>query len=374
MICKMSDFAPGLIAWLTVRHHDASVGKHWRAGVFLRHPTLKYASEALFELRNDRELLVEVRAPSPDMFFNVLRDSLELLILHRWPGLKYQLFIPCPGTHPNGMPCDSLFPIDGLMRRRETGASGQNCLHCDGEYDVAELLTGFSAPKLKLRRQLEELRSEISAVATDVRHTEELITQGADSMRRVMKAVGVEVTDCPRLITIKFDKRKWRPSSAIERRYVLTLWCEHPGEQHPWPPAIYHINEPAKWLADVAPYLKFLVKALRLAVPIAGAIADVSVPKEQFDVASQEIELMNSLVEALPEAPDSKKWEMDSAGSLTPMEGGALRGIRTLLFRQDPIREFGDLRRVQNASGDFLWICPEHYSKYDPGLPRIPSG
>ena len=71
---------------------------HWRRGVFLRHPIAAYASEALLELRGSSELAVEVRAPSPDLYFNVLRDSIEDLITRRWPGLDYHLFIPCPGN------------------------------------------------------------------------------------------------------------------------------------------------------------------------------------------------------------------------------------------------------------------------------------
>ena len=80
--------APGLIAWLTVRHHGASTGKHWRNGVFLRHPNAMYASEALLELTNPRELAIEVRAPSPDLFLHVLQDTVEDLIRKRWPGLN----------------------------------------------------------------------------------------------------------------------------------------------------------------------------------------------------------------------------------------------------------------------------------------------
>ena len=64
MVCRMSEPAPGLIPWLTVRHHRASMGLHWRRGVFLRHPIDSYASEALLELNYSNELAVEVR-PRP---------------------------------------------------------------------------------------------------------------------------------------------------------------------------------------------------------------------------------------------------------------------------------------------------------------------
>ena len=97
LVCRMSEPAPGLISWLTVRHHLDSTGSYWRRGVFLRHRIAAYGSEALIELRDSAELVVQIRAPSPDMYFNELRGSIEYLIALRWPGLAYRLYIPCPG-------------------------------------------------------------------------------------------------------------------------------------------------------------------------------------------------------------------------------------------------------------------------------------
>jgi internalin A len=77
---QMSDVAPGLVAWATVRNHRFSAGLNWRSGVFLRHG--QYASEALIELdrANPRRLRIEVRAASPDYFFSIVRDSVEDLL------------------------------------------------------------------------------------------------------------------------------------------------------------------------------------------------------------------------------------------------------------------------------------------------------
>ena len=98
LVCRLSEPVQGLIPWLTVRHHRASTGLHWRRGVFLRHPINAYASEALLELRHPRELAVEVRAPSPDLYFNVLRDSIEDLINRRWPGISDAYSLPWEGA------------------------------------------------------------------------------------------------------------------------------------------------------------------------------------------------------------------------------------------------------------------------------------
>jgi hypothetical protein len=47
------------------------------------------------------------------------------------------------------------------------------------------------------------------------------------------------------------------------------------------------------------------------------------------------------------------------------------RAVRELLVALDPAREFAGLRRVVAESGDYLWVCPEHYLHYDPGLPEL---
>jgi internalin A len=121
MECRLSEAAPGLIPWLTVRHHQASTGLYWRRGVFLRHPIAAYQSEALLELRGDGQLALEVRAPSPDLFFHELRGSIEELITRRWPGLRYELLIPCPVITAEGSGCAGRFGLADLLALREGG-------------------------------------------------------------------------------------------------------------------------------------------------------------------------------------------------------------------------------------------------------------
>jgi hypothetical protein len=119
-----------------------------------------------------------------------------------------------------------------------------------------------------------------------------------------------------------------------------------------------------------------VVRALQLVVPIATSVAGVVLPEEQFKHAQHELELMKTLVAALPDQKIEDKGEfiaIGSASQLTPAEGQAARGIRVLLFEHDPMRAFGDLRRVQAPSGEFVWVCTNHYGDYDPGLPNIPG-
>jgi internalin A len=198
----------------------------------------------------------------------------------------------------------------------------------------------------------------------------------ADSMRRVLKAVGTEVTDCPRLFTLTRQQATGVGRMKIyEDRYRLLLWCEHPGQWHPWPAATYHIRRPKDWLADISPYAILVFKILKVVVPIAGAVAGLALTEEQLKRSEHELELMKAVVDQMPE----RKYEQQELdlpelrSQLTASQGEALRGIRVVLLEQDRLRSFGGLRRIHAPSGDFLWVCTDHYAEYDPGLPSVPG-
>jgi internalin A len=383
LVCKLSEPVPGLIAWLTVRHHRASIGKHWRNGVFLRHPITGYASEALVELRTPDQLAIEVRAPSPDLYFNVLRDSVEDLMTRRWPGLGYSLLIPCPTCRVDGLRCPGQFPLDGLLGYREHGGTRAPCWECHIEHDLSKLLTGFAQPELGLQPQLEQLQDQLADVADGVQRLESYAADTADSMRRVLRVVGSEITDCPRLFTlIPDDPGGTRRLKFYQRNYRLTLWCEHSGAWHPWPAASYPLDQSRDWLVRIGPYATLVFKALQLVVPIAASVAGVVLTDEQLKYAKHELELMKTLVAVLPDRTAEDMHDFiaregaeaaEAAVQLTPAQGQALCAIRILLFEKDNLRSFGDLRRVQSVSGEFLWVCVNHYAEYDPGLPNIPE-
>jgi internalin A len=383
LVCQLSEPAPGLVAWLTVRHHRASTEQYWRSGVFLRHPIAAYASEALIELRAPDQLVVDVRAPSPDFFFNVLRDSIEDLITRRWPGLTYQLLIPCPTINADGSACSSLISMTGLLGYREEGETNYRCMNCMTRHDLSVLLTGFAHPDLPLQLELEQLHDEIVEVGGGVKHLEGAVdrlegyaAETADSMRRVLRAVSNEITDCPLLFSIT----EQTPAGAQrlrfdQRHYQLILWCEHPGHWHPWPAASYSLGQPRRWLVRIGPYATLILKALKLAMPLAGPVADMMLTDQQLTRAQHQLDLMTAVVAELsvPAVQDRDQLvTRESASQLTPAEGQSARALRTLLFEYDPTRAFGDLRRVQAPSGDFLWVCTDHYPEYDPGLPAIP--
>jgi len=62
---------------------------------------------------------------------------------------------------------------------------------------------------------------------------------------------------------------------------------------------------------------------------------------------------------------------IDPADRVTLNESVSMT-VREIVFEKDPLRAFGDMRRVQSPPGDLLWVCPVHYPEYDPGLPALP--
>jgi internalin A len=369
VVCQLGEPVPALMAWLTIRNHRASTGTHWRGGVFLRHPIAAYASEALMELRTPAQLAADVRAPAPDYFFAVLRDTIEDLIARRWPGLSYTWHISCPARTADGSPCDAPIPVDGLLTSRNDGDTHYRCPRCRTEHDLSALLTGFSYPALSLQPELDRLHAEVAegdlrAGAADT----------ADTIRRLLRAVTTEMTDCPRLFTLTpADPSQFRRLGLDQRRYRLVLWCEHPGHWHPAPAASYGIDRPREWILGIAPYATLVYKALRLVAPIASAVAGVVLTPDELRHVQAEMQLTTTLIAALPGRTDDQA-DLATPGSghqITLAQAQAWRAARRLVLEHDPGRAFGDLRRVQAPSGEFVWVCRNHNRQYDPGLVHV---
>jgi internalin A len=371
LVCSMNDEAPGLIAWLTVRNHRFSTGLHWRRGVFLRHAG--YASEALFELLEDkRQLALTVRAPSPDYFFTILRDSVEDLIKRRWKGLKYDLLVPCLTQTSDDERCPGKLRFATLQKFRERGRSDIICHDCAEPQDIARLLTGFEAFDAPLQHVLDEVREQQKAVVDNLQRIEAYAADAALQVRAVLRASSAEITDCPRLFTlIPASPRGLERTQIWQGQYRLTLWCEHAGHEHAWPSATYRISFNKEWFQRIAPYAILINKALKVIVPIGAAVTGIAIDENRLKQVQAEIDLMKVLVEKLPQGGDATSSR--TTGQLTSAEGSGLRALRALLFAEDAPRFFGDLRRVLTTAGDFLWVCPLHYLEYDPGLPSLPK-
>ena len=309
--------------------------------------------------------------------------------------------MPCSGATADGRQCKGRFPLDALARFRENGQQSTGCYECGELRDIGGLLTGFTPPSESLTVQLNDVQYQLTGFAAQVGGQLAEIASGigglnsqatelarqtaqtADLVRRVLGFIAVEVTDCPRLFTL--GRRNYRFVDRMrlhQEHYELTLWCEHPGAEHPCVEATYSIDQDKKWFAEIAPYARLVVKTLQLAVPVAAALDLVALPTARRDDARARLDVMKSIIEDIPDiAPDLVDRELalsefadpqQVASQLPRAEGQALRFVRRIIFEKDPDHAFGDLRRVQSSAGDLLWVCADHYREYDPGLPVLP--
>jgi hypothetical protein len=272
--------------------------------------------------------------------------------------------------------CRGQFLLEGLLKLREGGLASVPCMECAQVHEISLLLTGFTAPKQTLSAELEQMHDQIVRIESGIVRMEGRAAEIAESVRHVLRVVSIEVTDCPSLFTLiptrTTGKRLLR---FYQLHYLLTLWCEHPGYWHPWSQASYELDPPKEWFTQISPYAKLILKTLQLVIPVAGTIADITLASNGLTRAQDYLKLMSTLVEEIPDKTNYELSGLGHSGStdrLTAAEGQALRAVRVMIFEHDKLRTFGGLRRVQAPSGDFLWVCPEHYREYDPGLPTIP--
>jgi hypothetical protein len=357
---------------MTVRQHRSSTGRHWRKGVFLHYPIEIYNSWALLELADDLHLWLDVRAPSPDLQFTVLRDSLEDLINSRWPGLKYEFLVPCTRLHgePLGR-CGGMYKLGNLMRFRERGISEIDCIECGRKNDISEMLTGFGLAMPATEIAIRVMSSQLEEVHRDLQR---LHADSALSLRRVLRAIARDVSDCPRLFTVrKVEPRGRERLKPHEIIFEFTLWCEYPDQWHP-SSAIYRIPKARGWFAKIAPYASLVFKTLKGLAPIGSAILGVTDPNTAKD-AEARLKLMDEILKTTP-----TQYSVGAHGghsfspqdSLMPSEGESLRIFRHLMLMVDPARAFGDLRLVPSVEdGQMLWVCTRHYKLLDPGLPTL---
>jgi len=263
--------------------------------------------------------------------------------------------------------------MEDLLAHREEGEPRYLCARCRIRHDVSVLLTGFPAPVQSMSHEME---NQLERIENRLIRIEDQAADTSAVIRRVMRILGAEVTDCPNLFTLTYDQQSTRTLQQLYRHhYRLTLWCSHPGYWHPWDDASYKIDPPKEWFSKISPYAALIVKILQLAIPLTGSIAVASLPTEQIEQASAKLEMMKTLIDDLPREPLKELRDVElgrATGQMTAAQGEALRALRVVIFEHDPFRRFGGLCRVQAPSGDFLWVCPTHYNEYDPGLPVLP--
>ncbi|HET6327663.1 MAG TPA: COR domain-containing protein [Planctomycetaceae bacterium] len=380
VICSMDESPPpGLVAWLTVRNHRFSAGLHWGRGTFLR----SKEHEAYVALSFQNKLWLVVRGGAPHHFMALLRDSVEYLIELRWPGLRYEFQIPCSSRRPDGSRCDAQFAFKEVYECLVQGPASFLCLRCRQMKSVADLLVGLGPAAGSFGEQFEqvlkELRESTALIRQDIRSLSTVACESSERIRQLLRAVSTETQYCPRVfVLVPVDRSSWKPASWVALmmgvvEYEVTLVCEHPGDEHLCEKATYKIAKTRDWLKKCGPWIGLVTQLLKATVPVMKVALGFVTESVQNELKKR-VDVMDNIARALQDMPKGKNVEIGHGGNrLSEAEGAALREMRELLRTLDPNSRWGGLTRVLTASGDYLWVCEDHYKEYDPGLPQLPQ-
>lgn len=132
---------------------------------------------------------------------------------------------------------------------------------------------------------------------------------------------------------------------------------------------VYELNLPREWLEKAAPFLKILIGALSLALPVAVSATKVLMDEAAYKGLENELDLgEKSLDSVLKGGEKSGEWlgrgdapDLER-GAAIRAQGAVLRQLHAWLKEKDP--SFGGLVRVQNKRQEFLWVHPQFEGEY----------
>ncbi|GAG10287.1 unnamed protein product, partial [marine sediment metagenome] len=168
------------------------------------------------------------------------------------------------------------------------------------------------------------------------------------------------------------DKGPFKEERLFMTVYDVQLWCQMPGCCHPLLDGDYELKQPKKWLVKLKPWLSVLLESLKY-VELATAVTGGFISKAAQKAVKNKIGVMEKVVGLIPDSDERVKESDISEQYRTPAKvGGAdLRVVSKLLDNLDDSHFWGGLSKTTSPEGDILWLCPEHYKVFDPGLPDL---
>ena len=372
---QVSEILPGIPTWFIARQHRFTIdqgerrGIHWRTGVLFRDREGRHLG-LVRTLRDDSTnadyLHLTVRGPVPYSFFDVLREGLELT-LHRYPGLKITRLLPCPD--PDKIDCIHEFDYANLTRRLELKKPKTiiECPNCLADISVTSLLFGLHyTTQDAVIEKIDSLQESMSQGFTELR---ELVQR--DVMREIRIVQKQIESPCPSVFVLRPDDRPTWEKNIGSQRINLQLYCEHPGCLHPVQDGgLYAIDNPKKWLRDIAPHIYQLFSILKYVTPVMGPWLNISAPIYS-ELIKNDLALTQALIDKLPEVTfddDERRFiDPDERNSRNrKISGASLRTLHEFLKRKDPDQVWGGLTRTITPEGDVLWLCKEHIKEIYP--------
>lgn len=370
----------GIPTWFIARSHRFTTYTHWRYGALFADGPERRHLGLIQAFPHDRYLQLTVRGPCPQNFFALLRDGLELT-LERFPGLKIERLVPCPGH--DGNECPFEFNLAHLERAISSKPPVLE-IQCQERFKsvaVPLLLfgvdwpmepvpspphAGFDAVLARLDRMEDRLVKGQEVVVGELSDLRELAQREFTNIFRREQA-NVD-SCCPNVFVLRpVDSKGWR-KKLVGQKMELQLFCQAPGCWHPTKAGgRYTVVLSARWLTAMAPYIRKLVSVMKYAAPVVGpwiGMADADF-REMF---KGRLDMMKELVGLLPDIEDRIESRLSDALHETEhadrATGAALRALRVLLDKKDPSRHWGRLKKVLTPEGHILWLCHFHAKQY----------
>ncbi|AFY80496.1 COR domain-containing protein [Oscillatoria acuminata] len=384
---QLNTIPAGIPTWFIARSHRFSTGLHWRNGALLTDsiPAKHLALVQAFPQQNYLQLTV--RGATPQNFFTLLRDGIELT-LSRFQGLQVKRTIPCfvVGCS-RGL---QEFDEHKLKKRYENNRLNLECEECWEKLSVVKLLYGLdlnpqTVPvSIGSNNALNLLQSQIAQLQSSVNsgHQENQAKIGelqAQSQRQFTTLFRIEQqkieSHCPSVFALRpRDTANWK-KILFGQKFELQLYCEAPGEWHPaLDGGLYEIEVPAEWFKVMAPHIQQLASLLKYATPIIGSKLGIGNVENYEKLLKRDIQFMQILAAELPKLQGADAMDLlQNAGKGTQvnyaperLQGAALRVLRQLLDEKDPHHHWGGLQKVLTPEGHYLWLCEHHAREYPP--------
>ena len=124
---------------------------------------------------------------------------------------------------------------------------------------------------------------------------------------------------------------------------------------------------------QIAPYANFVLKVLATVAPIAApAINTFFGPKttETWKIADQ-LDLASALVDKLPSEIKDLDRILSQGNFLSEPERSGILALHHFLNEEDPTQDRIGLHRIATYTGDFRWLCKNHYEAWQPNIPDV---
>ena len=382
---RLESLHPGIPTWFIARCHRFTQGRHWRRGVLFgderkapRHLGLIVANE--FE----RTVDFTVRGPFPFTFMPLLRDGFFATVERRYPGLKIEKKVPCPGKHRDGRDCTHEFTLEELegliapAHAEDEPILEIQCFQCRRKHRVQDLLCGLGFAPLSGDITLSRLAEMVGEEGVKTRHhLDERVVEmrrwwQLEFVRQWNVEQGLEEQSCPSVLAfypLEGGSLFHSPKLRVQ------LYCMHPGCWHSvgaggrceFAPVRENIVKAGRFLAKWAGWLKPAAMLLGAAVPVAGGAVGLGAAaakslKEELDLTAKALEQL----EKLPtEGVANPKVTIGDSRVPVAREREALGGLKEFLDSLAfPVKPYGGLKRVRTPEEHVLWLCPQHAGEF----------